>query len=70
MAKKWEFIETHDGKGNILPEFLPPSPADIPVKGKEDDEMVMAMVNSMETKEAAKIFAKDLIQMRRSLRSV
>ena len=43
VAKKWEFIETHNGEGNSLHEFLPPSPADMPVKGKEDDEKVMAL---------------------------
>ena len=42
-------------------EFLPPSPADTMVKGKEDNEKVAAMINKI----AAKGGAENFIQMRR-----
>ena len=43
-------------------------PTEIPVKGKEDEEKVLAMVNNMAAKRGAKDFAKDFIHMRRLLR--
>ena len=51
-----------------MAKLVPPSPADIAVKGQEDDNEITAMVNNITAEGGAKSFARDLMQTKRARR--